>query len=168
MLEFIGASAIAGALAKMADDYQDRGLKLPLVLALLIALLYGLILGALSSFTILSSLFLALAIANILTQKIDGIHIFALCVFASVIIYSGISYFNPFIFSLFLVSGLLDELALARPKFLVPFFENRLTTPLFALFTLLYFQEPVYLIVILSFDILYKLTDYFIGKQLKK
>jgi len=168
MFEFMGASAIAGALAKIADDYQDKGLSLPPILAIFISILYGVILGLLSAYTPLASLFIALAIANALTQKIDGIHIIGFCAFAAVIIYTGLSYFDPYIFSLFLICGLFDELALKRPKILTLLFENRLITPIGALLIFIYTQEPLYLAAILSFDIFYRLLQYLIQKKLKK
>lgn len=158
MLEYIGASAIAGVLAKFCDDFQDRGLRLPLPIAVFFSILYGLILGILCAHTPLASLFIALAIANSLAQKIDGVHLIGLCAFASVIFYSGISYFDPYIFSMFLAFGLLDELALSRPKILVPLFNSRLMAPLAAVFILIYTNEPIYLAAILAFDIFYRIS----------
>ncbi|MFH0927153.1 MAG: hypothetical protein V1822_01090, partial [Candidatus Micrarchaeota archaeon] len=160
LFQFLAASAIAGALAKLADDYQDKRLNIAPGVALIAAILYGAILGILSAFTPLASLFLALAIANALAKKLDGIHLAGFGAFSAIIIFAGLSYFDPYIFSLFLVCGLFDELSLKRPKILAQFFENRLATPAAALFILIHSAEPIYLGAIISFDILYRLAGF--------
>jgi hypothetical protein len=158
--------AIAGAIAKICDDFEDRHLKVAPLLAFFLSLLYGFILGMLSAYTILASLFLAIAIANILAQKIDGIHLVGLCSFSAVIIFFGLYSFNPWIFCILLFCAIFDELELRNPKLLSFISENRLCVPFGALITSLYMQDPIFFVSIISFDIFYKTADHIISKKL--
>jgi len=161
------ASAISGALAKICDDYQDRGLSLAPILVFFLSIIYGLLLGLLSAYTTLASLFLALVFANALSQKIDGVHIIALCSFCLVVLNMGLFSFDPWIFSLLLFCAILDEINLRIFRPLNFLFENRLCVPIGATIASFLLADVIFLASIIAFDILYKITDHMILRHLQ-
>ncbi|MFH1307151.1 MAG: hypothetical protein ABIH83_05880 [Candidatus Micrarchaeota archaeon] len=157
MLFEILLSAFSGFCTKISDDASDKKLNLPLVIPALTSIFYGAALGILAISTPLSSLFLALAIASILTGKINTyFHILGLIVFTIFILFLPLSYFNIWLFSIFLVSGIFDELSLSLGKFVKFLSSERLFTPIASLLVFLLTGQYLFLFAIVSFDISYR------------
>ena len=163
----LAASALAGFCAKVVDEIAERGLLgrkkryVPFYfLPLLLAVVYGAALAWVSSQTLLSSLFIALAIASLLAGKIDHTyHIVGTGVFALLLILMPPTVLDSWLFCLFLVSGLLDELELGgMARGLVAFFNReRLWTPLAALLAFVMLGAPLlYLLALVAFDAAYR------------
>lgn len=176
----LAVSALAGFCAKVADEIAEHGLSrrkkkyAPIFfLPILLAILYGAALGWLSSQTLLSSLFIALAVASLLSGKIDHpYHVLGAAVFALVVWLMPPVVLDPWLFCLFLVSGLLDELELGgMARGLVAFLNReRLWTPLAALGAAVFLSAPLlYLLALVAFDAAYRfggwLAEYEFGHK---
>ena len=107
-----------------------------------------------------SSSCIALAIASLLAGKIDHTyHIVGTGVFALLLILMPPTVLDSWLFCLFLVSGLLDELELGgMARGLVAFFNReRLWTPLAALLAFVMLGAPLlYLLALVAFDAAYR------------
>ncbi len=173
----LAASALAGFCAKVVDEFAERGqlwrknktkFFLP-ALPILLAVIYGAALGWVSSQTLLSSLFIALAIASLLAGKIDHrYHMIGAGVFAVVLLLMPPTVLDPWLFCLFLVSGLLDELELggmARgPAALLN--RERLWTPIAALGAAWLLAAPLlYLLALVAFDLAYRFGGWFMDYE---
>ncbi|VVB56671.1 Uncharacterised protein [uncultured archaeon] len=167
MFEILGAGALAGFCAKVVDDIIDRRLRVPSYLPILLALAYGLLLGWLSGPAGLSSLFIALALASLLSGKIDHpYHLLGAAAFALVILLTPLGGFSPWWFALFLTSGLLDELELGRGKLLERLNEERVWTPLAALLGTAFFGLPLlFLLVLLLFDLSFRFGGWVVSLE---
>jgi hypothetical protein len=184
MLLELALCALAGFCAKLVDERVDSRLPLPLIGAIIGAILYGAAIGGLTTSTALSSLFLALAVAAILAGKFNHpLHILGLLAFTLVLVVRPMVSFDPWLFSLFLVLGLLDELELKLLRPLAFLNEQRLWTPIGALalaiwdgfgpamaaawktldggITALLMQNgSLFLLAIVAFDLAYRFADY--------
>ena len=181
LTDMLALCAIAGFCAKVVDELTQARIferisnklgsikkKIFPALPIMLAIIYGAALGWLSATTLLSSLFIALAIASLLAGKIDNLHhLLGAGVFAAVLLVMSISVLDPWLFSLFLVTGLLDELELGgMTKGVAAFFNReRLWTPLAALAVFVFYTTPlIYLLALLVFDAAYRfggwLVDY--------
>lgn len=176
----LAASALAGFCAKVVDEMAERGLfwrkkkyAALFLIPILLAIIYGAALAWVSSQTLLSSLFIALAVASLLAGKIDHpYHMIGAAVFALVLLLMPPVVLDPWLFCLFLVSGLLDELELGgMARGLVAFFNReRLWTPLAALGAFVVLGAPLfYLLALIAFDAAYRfggwLVDYEFGSN---
>ncbi len=167
MLIEAALALIAGFLAKTCDEQSERGLPYPAILFYAAALAYGAILGWLSVSTALSSLFLALALAAILSRKIDHpIHVLGIAAFGAVLIWQPMAQFDAWAFSLFLLAGLLDELELKLGRIFTLIGEQRLWTPLAALALMLYGGQYLFLVAIVAFDAAYRFSAWLIERRL--
>ncbi|VVC02035.1 Uncharacterised protein [uncultured archaeon] len=160
MLVSLGLMAIAGFCAKIVDEIAERKLNVGVALPLLLAMLYGLSLGWLASQTLLGPLLLALAAASMLAGKIDHpYHLLGAVCFAAMFAFLPLLTFEPWLFALFLLSGLLDELNIGRPASgtLALLNTERLWTPLAALSAWLFLgATPLFILAIVCFDIAYR------------
>ena len=177
----LAASALAGFCAKVVDEIADLGLDIRrkkkyvpfYFLPILLAIIYGAALAWLSSQTLLSSLFIAMAIASLLAGKIDHpYHVLGVGVFALLVWLMPPTVLDPWLFCLFLVSGLLDELELGGMAHGLFAFLNRerLWTPLAALGAFIVLGVPLlYLLALVVFDAAYRfggwLVDYEFGMR---
>ncbi len=169
MLESLAASALGGFCAKVADECADRRLPLPSIIPISLAILYGALIGWLTSYTLLSSLFIALALASLLSGKINHpYHLLGAAVFTLVLVAFPTIAFEPWLFCLFLVSGLLDELELggmARGP-LAFLNSERLWTPLAALLAVLFLGAPLlFLLALVLFDITYRFGGWVVALE---
>lgn len=149
-------SALAGFCAKLADEAADHSSRLPFFMALPAALLYGWLGAMLILITPLSSLFLALALAAVLSGKIDHpLHWLGVGVLAALLLFGPMRSFDLWPFVLFFIAGLLDELELPLGP-LRMMGEQRLWAPFAALGLYLWDGEALFLLAILGFDIAYR------------
>lgn len=160
MLVSLGLMAIAGFCAKIVDEMSERKLGVAVVWPILLAIIYGLSMGWLASQTLLGPLLLALAAASILAGKIDHpYHVLGAACFAAMFAFLPLLTFEPWLFALFLLSGLFDELNLGRPARgpLALLNAERLWTPLAALGAWLFLgATPLFILAIVAFDIAYR------------
>lgn len=160
MLFEIGLAALAGAAAKIVDEASEGHRALHPALAGALAILYGATLGWLAVSTPLSSLFIALALASLLAGKIDHpYHILGAGVFALAIGLYPIASFEPWLFCLFLVAGLFDELDLPLGP-LRGVGTQRLWTPLSALGVFVAFGQALPGAAIVGFDLAYRTVEW--------
>ncbi len=167
MLDLLGASALAGFCSKVADEVIDRHLRFSAPLVVILAISYGLLLGWVSGQAGLSSLFLALALASLLSGKIDHpYHMLGAAAFAVVVFFSPLAGFMPWWFALFLLSGLLDELELGRGRVFAFMNEERLWTPLAVVLGVLALGMPVlFLMALLLFDLSFRFGGWIVGLE---
>jgi len=160
MLENLGLMAVAGFCAKVVDEIAERRLAIRAIEPVILAVIYGLSMGWLASQTLLGPLLLALAVASLLSGKIDHpYHMVGAACFALIFISLPLLTFDPWWFALFLVSGLLDELDLGKPKsgVLAVFNQQRLWTPLAVVGAVVMLGAPIlFLFAIVCFDIFYR------------
>ncbi len=150
-------SGIAGFCAKFSDEASER--KVPLFEAVPSSLLWGLLAGLLAAGG-LSSLFFALALASLLAGKFDHpFHFISLAAFILVVFALPMPSFNPWLFSLFLLAALVDELSLPfRPIALLA--RERLWLWAATLIAGVWTGEWIFLFAIVSFDALYRAGGY--------
>lgn len=169
MFAILSFSALAGLFSKLADEASEGKWKVPIFFPFAAAILYGLLAGYLTSTTALSSLFLALAVSAALARKIDHwLHLLGLSIFALVLLLTPLHSFDVWVFSLFLVLGLLDELELRLPGLLGFLNHERLWVPLGAVLIGLWSGVWLYLAAILAFDIFYRLAGWVAARKTKK
>ncbi|MFA5108803.1 MAG: hypothetical protein WC492_04720 [Candidatus Micrarchaeia archaeon] len=161
MLYTLAVSAICGFCAKLSDFASERQLQVPKVFAILSSIIYGAGLAFLTISSPLSSLFLALAFASTVCQKIDHpLHMLGLAVFTGFILIFPISSFDAPLFCLFLALAIFDELELKIFGSLSFLFENRLFVPIGAFLVFAYTGQIIFLASILAFDIFYRLCEF--------
>jgi hypothetical protein len=172
MLYLLIASAISGFCSKVVDEAIDLRLQVNSFALIAFSLIYGALIGWLASSTIFSSLFLAIAIASILAGKINHFyHLIGAVVFALVIAFFPLKYFDPWLFCLFLASGLFDELDIGgtRYKIISLFNSNRLWTPAAALLAVIFFNASILLLFgILVFDLFYRFGGWVVRLEYSK
>ncbi len=152
IISLLAICAICGFCAKFSDEVAER--KLRLFEAYAPALLYG-ILAAFAAAGGQASLFLAMAVASILSGKIDHpLHIAGLLAFAATIAFLPLATFSPFLFSLFLVAALLDELEI-KSRAIALFADRRLLLPTSALVAGIWTGDFIPLLAIVLFDLGY-------------
>lgn len=153
----LAACAVAGFCAKFSDEIAER--RIPLKEAIAAALLWGIISGLLSVSTVLSSLFFAMAVASILAAKFDHeLHLAALGIFILIILVLPVGYFNAWLFSIFLVAALLDEIELPI-RGLKLFTNERLLLPATALVAGVWTGEWIFALAVIVFDLGYRASD---------
>jgi len=156
-LVVLASCAVAGFCAKFSDEIAER--RIPMKEAVAAALLWGAISGLLSSATPLSSLFFAMAVASILAAKFDHeLHLAALGIFAAIIFILPVAYFSPWLFSIFLVAALLDEIELPVGG-LKLFTDQRLLLPAAALVAGVWTGEWIFALAVIVFDLGYRGAD---------
>lgn len=155
----IGAfCATAGFCAKFSDEIAERQIPLPEALAA--AVLWGLLAGAMAVGSPLSALFFAMAAGTALAGKLDHpLHIAALLTFAFVVAIFPLTSFNPWLFSLFLVAALADELEIKKGIFGM-LSRERLFLPTAAAIGSLLSLDISYFIAVVSFDLFYRFADF--------
>ena len=182
LTDSLALCAIAGFCAKVVDEFSDmkimtmmrgkfegmRKAALPAI-PIILAVIYGASLGWLSATTLLSSLFIALAIASLLAGKIDHeYHMLGAAVFAAVLLVMSITVLDPWLFSLFLVTGLMDELEMGGVTRGVGGLLNRerLWTPLAAMTVFVFYSAPlIYLLALIAFDAAYRFGGWLVGYE---
>lgn len=169
MIIQIALSAVCGFFAKLCDDTSDKNLPIAPAFAAIFAIIYGAGLGVLSALTPLSSLFIALAIANLLASKINSTyHIIGAAAFALAVVVMPMGYFDPWLFSLFLIAGLFDELEFKFSKVAKFASEQRLFVPAAAIAASIWSANIVYFAAIVAFDLAYRAAEYAVAKRYKK
>ena len=142
-----------GFFAKAADSTERFNKKYAYVFSFTYALLAGFLLIN----SPLSTLFIALAMANILAGKFDtGPHLFGLAVFCAFIIFFNFD-FDPWLFTIFFSAGLLDEILHDEKN--ISLLKYRILVPFSALFIWFYLKNPIYFLSILCFDLGYNLFE---------
>jgi hypothetical protein len=181
--------ALAGFCAKLVDERVDSALSIPPIAAAILAILYGVAAGILAVSSPLSSLFLGLALAALLSGKLDHfLHILGLLAFTAVLLVAPLASFDVWLFALFLTLGLLDELELRLLRPLAIFNRERLWVPAGALALtlwdatspLLHWSDVLgslsylsqhgllFLLAILCFDAAYRLADHLARNAFKR
>lgn len=110
-------SFLSGSLVKLADDIEDRKIKIGRGLmtqgAWLIAIIYGLVIGYIISQASFSMLFLAALFAQALAGKLDQkSHILGFLIAIISAAYFGLPTLEQIPFAIFLIAAYLDELTL--------------------------------------------------------
>jgi|YelNatPaOPRAMG01_1025707.scaffolds.fasta_scaffold30578_4 cellulose synthase/poly-beta-1,6-N-acetylglucosamine synthase-like glycosyltransferase len=143
----------AGFFAKAADSTE----KFNKLYAYVFSFTYASLAGFLLINSPLSSLFIALALANLLAGKFDSNpHLFGLVVFCVFVIFFNFE-FDPWLFIIFFSAALLDELLHDAKKYNL--LKYRLLVPFSGLVLWFYLKNPIYFLGIFCFDLGYNIFE---------